>query len=339
MTPFVGRGATIGVLASSLCSGCLPPVGPDSFQDGARAVGCCGRSDSPVILTYLGVGGWILRSDRGAVLTAPLFSNPSLLDAGLAPIEADPDRIEAHLPDVSDASAILVGHGHYDHLMDVPYVATNRSERAIIYANATSAHQIAPFGLGDRVRVVTAEAGSAEAPGQWIDIADGVRMMPLVSDHAPHLAGITLYSGVRTRDLPHPPRSASEWLDGETLAFLIDFLNADGSVALRVYYQDAVPSPPFGFAPPLDDGVGVDVAIIVPATYAEVSWHPEALLENLQPRFVLLCHWENFFEPPSRPPEPVPFTLLPDFVARLDRALPEGGEWVLPTAGASLVFD
>lgn len=337
MTPVVRRGAALGVLALSL--GCLPPIAPGSFQEGARAVGCCGRADSAISLTYLGVGGWILRSARGAVLTAPLFSNPSLLDVGLSPIEADPDRIEAHLPDVSDVSAILVGHGHYDHLMDVPYVATNRAKRATIYANATSSHQLAPFGLGDRVRVVGAEAGSAEAAGQWIDIAEGVRMMPLVSDHAPHLAGITLYSGVRTRDLARPPRAAGEWLDGETLAFLIDFLNADGSVALRVYYQDAVASPPFGFAPPLNDGVGVDVAIIVPATYSEVSWHPEALLENLQPRFVLLCHWEDFFEPPSRPPEPVPFTLLPDFVARLDRALPEGAEWVLPTAGASLIFD
>lgn len=334
-----GPRVVAGVLMAASLSGCLPTVGPDSFQVETRAAGCCGRADSPIVLTYLGVGGWILRGGGGAVLTAPLFSNPSLLDAGLSRIEADPDRIEAHLPDVSDVSAILVGHGHYDHLMDVPYVASNKANRSIIYSNATSARQLAPYGLSDRVRVVAKEAGSAMAAGEWIQIAEGVRMMPLVSDHAPHLAGITLYSGVRSRDLKEPPRSASEWLDGETLAFLIDFLNADGSVALRVYYQDAVPAPPFGFAPPLDDGVGIDVAIIVPATYAEVEWHPEALLENLRPRLVLLCHWENFFEAPSRAPEPVPFTLLPDFVARLDRALPAGAEWVLPTAGARLVFD
>jgi len=333
-----GKGAAVGALALASTTGCLPPVAPSSFVKDTEEVACCGRADSPVELTYLGVAGWILRHGDDAILTAPLFSNPSLFDVGLTPISADPDRIEAHLPDVADVSAILVGHGHYDHLMDVPYIARNRAEQAIIYGNATSAYQLAPFGLADRFRVVTEMAGSVETVGRWIEVSHGVRVMPLMSDHAPHLAGVTLYSGVRTRAMTHEPRSANQWLDGETLAFLIDFLNEDGSVGLRVYYQDAVPAPPFGMAPPLDDGVGVDVAILVPATYAEVSWHPEALLENLRPRYVLLCHWEDFFEPPSRDPEPVPFTLLPDFVARLERSLPEGTGWALPVAGARFLF-
>jgi hypothetical protein len=328
----------LGALALWSTTGCLPPVAANSFVQGTREVACCGRADAPVELTYLGVGGWILRRGPDAVLTAPFFSNPSVLDVGLTPISADPDRIEARLPDVSDVSAILVGHGHYDHLMDVPYIARYRAGRATIYGNATSAYQLDPFELGDRFQVVNEMAGSVEGVGQWIQVSSGVRVMPLLSDHAPHLAGLTLYSGIRARPMTREPRSANEWLDGETLAFLIDFLNEDGSVGLRVYYQDAVPAPPFGMAPSLNDGVGVDVAILVPATYAEVSWHPEALLDNLRPRYVLLCHWENFFEPPSRPPESVPFTLLPDFVARLERSLPDGTGWSLPVSGARFVF-
>lgn len=333
------RGAAAATLVLVAGTSCLRPVPPAAFTTGTVEVGCCGRADEPVELTYLGVAGWIIRKGEAAIMTAPLLSDPSLLDVGLSPVSADPDRIEAHLPDVSDVTAILVGHGHYDHLMDVPYIATHRAPRALIYGNPTTAHQLAPFGLTDRVRVVLDEAGTAERPGEWIDVAPGVRIMPLLSDHAPHLAGVTLFSGVRTRDMPRKPEAAGEWLDGRTLAFLIDLLNADGSVGLRIYFQDAVPAPPLGFAPPLEDGVGVDVAIIVPATYAEVDWHPEALLDNLEPRHVLLCHWEDFFEPPSRPPKPVPFTLLPDFVARLERALPDGVGWNLPVAGARFLFD
>lgn len=334
-----GRAALLVALAASIgATACLHPVPPDTFLETVREVDCCGRADAPVEFTYLGVGGWIIRKGGSAVLTAPLLSNPSLFDVGLTPIASDPDRIEAHLPDVSDVSAILAGHGHYDHLMDVPYIARRRATHALIYTNETSAHQLAPFGLGDRVRVVNDAAGTVEGPGEWLQVTPQVRIMPLLSDHAPHLAGITLYSGIRTRDMTHEPRSANEWLDGRTLAFLIDLLNADGSVGLRVYFQDAVPAPPLGQAPALADGVGVDVAILVPATYAEVSWHPEALLDNLAPRYVLLCHWEDFFQPPSQPPKPVPFTLLPDFVARLERALPQGAGWALPVAGARLVF-
>ena len=133
--------------------------------------------------------------------------------------------------------------------------------------------------------------------------------------------------------MPEEPRTADEWLAGRPLAYLIDLLNGDGSVGLRIYYQDAVAAAPYGFAPPLSDGVGIDLALIVPATYAEVVWHPEALLGNLQPRHVILIHWENFFIAPSEPAEVVPFTLLPDFVLRLERALPEGTGWDLPRPG------
>jgi hypothetical protein len=162
--------------------------------------------------------------------------------------------------------------------------------------------------------------------------------MALRSDHAPHFAGMVLYSGVRTTPMEEPPRSAEQWLEGETLAYLVDLLNEDGSVALRIYFQDAVAAAPAGFVPPLEDGVRIDVALIVPATYAEVMWHPEALLENTKPRHVLLSHWEDFFQPPSRHAEPVPFTLLPDFVARLERALDKDTGWHLPLPGTRFVF-
>ena len=134
------------------------------------------------------------------------------------------------------------------------------------------------------------------------------------------------------------PSAANEWLEGQTFAFLIDFLDPEGGVDLRVYYQDAVAAAPFGYVPDPGDGVAIDVAIIVPATYAEVDWHPEALLDNLEPRHVLLGHWEDFFQAPSREPRPVPFTLLPDFVRRLERALPEGTGFDLPVAGTRFII-
>ena len=40
-------------------------------------------------------------------------------------------------------------------------------------------------------------------------------------------------------------------------------------------------------------------AILVPATFDQVDWYPEAFVENLRPRWVLLGHWENFFVPPD----------------------------------------
>lgn len=297
---------------------------------------------APVSLTYLGVGGWLIETPRTRVLTAPLFSNPSLWASGFGTIEADTVAIVDGLrrfgaPDVSDVSAILSGHAHYDHLMDVPWLAARLAPRARILANATALHTMAPlaarWGLdASRMVDVSADAADVEGGGRWIQLGPDLRVLPLVSDHAPHFAGLTLYDGERLADLADEPRAADEWLEGETLAFVFEVVDAQGGAVVRIYYQDAVAREPFGFIPEQMDTV--DVALIVPATYAEVAWQPEAILANTRARHVILGHWENFFEAPSADPEPVPFTLLPDFVARLRRALDgDDRRWSLPVPG------
>ncbi len=336
----------LAVAAALTLAGCIHGLGPDDFARGTVSVPDAVHGGGSVTLTYLGVGGWLLDTGRSRILAAPLFSNPSLLRTGLRAIATDTAAVERALdllkvPDLSDVSAILVGHAHYDHLMDVPYLATRHARRAVILGNTTTRYTLAPFaerGLDTtRVLDVSDSAATVERMGHWVRVAPDVRVLPLVSDHAPHFQGITLYSGVRRRPMPRVPEGADEWLEGETLAYLVDVLGPDGGVRARIYYQDAVAREPFGFIPP--ELAPVDVAIVVPATYAEVDWQPEAIVENTGARHVLLGHWESFFEPVSTDPEPVLFTLLPDFVARLRRAL--GGDdsrWDLPVPGARFVL-
>ena len=101
------------------------------------------------------------------------------------------------------------------------------------------------------------------------------------------------------------------------------------SVAYRVYYQDAVAEPPFGLAPEsVVSERHVDVAVLVPSTFEEVPWNPEALLENLRPRRVLLGHWEDFFHAVSRPMKASPMTDHREFDRRLERSFT--GEWWRP---------
>jgi hypothetical protein len=72
----------------------------------------------------------------------------------------------------------------------------------------------------------------------------------------------------------------------------------------------------------------VDVAILVPATFDQVDWHPEALVENLRPRYVLLGHWEDFFSPMDAPAHSMVLTDMRHFERRLERVFE--GEWWRP---------
>jgi hypothetical protein len=293
-----------------------------------------------VQMTYLGVGGWIFQRGRDQVVAAPLFTNPSFLRTGLAGIRSDTVAVDRNLAnfDVSAAAAILVGHAHYDHLLDVPRVARRQAPRAVILGSRTVKNTLGTWsGVAERVVLVDALAGDKDHPGTWVDLSPRLRVLPLRSHHAPHFDGYTLYKGTTDRPLAEEPRWATEWLDGPTYAFLVDFLDADGTVAFRIYYQDAVAAPPRGFAPDaLMAERPVDVAIFVPATFDQVDWHPEAFVANLRPRWVLLGHWENFFVPPSSPTRSIMLTDLGHFQDRLHRVF--RGETWLPEIGTVFTF-
>jgi len=290
-----------------------------------------GRGDG-LRAVYLGTGGWILEHGGETVLTGPLFTSPGLLRTGLLSVHADTTAIDHFMSryDVSDALVILVGHAHYDHLMDVPRVAVRHTPRARIVGSRTVANTLGTWsGLADRIDVVDDSAGDQHTPGRWLRYGNGVRVMALRSRHAPHFEGYTLYSG--TQDTPRDtrPEWANEWLDGQTYAYLIDFMESSDSVAFRIYYQDAVAAAPAGFAPdPLIAERRVDVAILVPSTFDQVEWNPEAYVENLDPRWILLGHWEDFFTPPDAPTRSLRLADLGHFEGRLDRVF--GGEWWRP---------
>jgi hypothetical protein len=242
---------------------------------------------------------------------------------------------------LSETDAILIGHGHYDHLLDTPWMAARLAPRARILGNRTTRFQTLAFAesLGlDTLRIedVTAQAAAPSDPGEWIRVGEDVRVLPILGDHAPHFAGHTLYDGERTRPMSEPPGPATDWLAGRSLAFLIDVLSADGEVLTRIYYHDAIPREPGGIVPDqvLADGVPVDVAILVPASFAEVQWHPESLVQNLEPRIVLVQHWESFFHSAAAPAKPVMFTILPDFMKRLVRVMECESCVYLPEPGA-----
>lgn len=297
-------------------------------------------SAEPVRLVYLGSGGWIFERGTDQLLAAPLFSNPGLLTTGLLGIRSKPAVVDSFMSkyDVADAVAILVGHAHYDHLMDVPRVATTHAPDARIVGSTTVKNTLGTWsGVSHRVDVVNDSAGDQRTEGRWLRYGSGIRIMALRSFHAPHSDGYTLYQGSRARALTEEPALATEWLDGQTHAYLVDFVDPDGSVAFRIYYQDAVAPPPAGFAPEsIIAQHAVDVAILVPATFDQVDWHPEAFIENLRPKRVILGHWETFFGPPRSPTVAIEFADIAHFESRLVRVF--DGEWWRPDLFAEFLF-
>jgi len=304
-----------------------------------------------VQVKYLGAGGVVIKRGDDVLLTAPFFSNPSVLRVAFGEIAARKDQIDRFLGrpgnGLAGATAVLVGHAHYDHLMDVPYIKQNYLPQAKIYGSDTMKHTLAgdPALRGVDVVSVEQDAGTAERPGKWWPAGPRMRFMALRSEHAPIIAGLKFFEGAYDQPLTALPTRAYGWKEGQTLAYLIDFLGADGeTVEFRVHYQDAASNARHGFPPPLprpDDKRRVDLAIVCMPGFDQVKDYPEAIVEWLKPRHVVIIHWENFFEllPDDRTGlRTVPTEDAEGFLARLQAVLPEGADFKLPAPGAWMRF-
>lgn len=329
------------------------------------------RADLPeaaagvVQVRFLGVQGFVIRRDADVVVTAPLFTNPPLgtvlADGGIWP---DTNLVTKLLPAewVADAAAILVGHSHYDHLLDVPFIARQMAPRAKVFGSLTTQRLMAAIGTDpsfyvapDRVVAVNDEAQPGGDPvdyrecprkpkeacvwgtghGRWLHVTTNVRIRVLCSRHSPQFLRFPpTWQGCNAPD-QGPPRKPSQWPIGDTLAYLIDFMDG-GRPVFRVYYQDSPTDREYGHvAQELIDEKAVDLALLNAGGFNQVDDFPESIIANTRPRYVLFGHWEDFLRTQERPLRPL---WMYDYAELADRTAGLGPHFWFPTPGQLFVF-
>jgi hypothetical protein len=299
---------------------------------------------------FLGVGGFAIRHGGDLILTAPMFTNPDVLEVQFGSIEPDPARIEAFLDPmfVVDAAAILAGHAHYDHLLDVPYVwgmtdhavvLGNTSVAAILLAAGLPSEAILALDLAEAPRVDRRNCSDpdmctgvpAGVEGEWVAIPQSnVRVRALCSSHPAQVLGVIHFGEGCVEGQPKaPPDAAGDWKEGATLSYLVDFLDPDsGEIVFRVFAQDSPTNAPVGH-PPLEllDEKRVDLALLNIGSWENVDDHPGAIIATMEPRYVIGGHWEDFFRAQDQPIVPLPFSAPPeDFDAAAIAAIGDDDE-------------
>ena len=273
-------------------------------------------SGKKAVVQYLGTGGYLVTVEGKSILLGPHFSNPSIGEVAFDhTIRTDPALLEPLLPpEANDAVGILTGHSHYDHLLDVPYVAVKRAKHADVYGNATMVNMLQPIvpqmSAAHRLIGLDAYAGDFIPPHLS---PTGIRILPILSEHSEQLTlslpfgiakwPIHMFRGHQEEPQTELPRTASDWAEGTVLAYLIDFLDANGDPIFRVYYQDSGSNAPRGMIPWDKAGTKkVDVALICAGGDTErLHEHPKAIIEDAKPRYVILGHWEDIFRTQRAP--------------------------------------
>lgn len=347
--------------ASSASSGMRPSSSsdaPSASSSAAQASSVMPPSSSSRVTSsqlevkFLGVQGFILRRGDDVVLTAPLWTRASIPSVTLGSVTPDDAAIDEGLRDVplDLVRAIITGHGHYDHLMDVPRTML-AAPNARLYGNRTARHILSAYAPDrpstcgppraasiprNRVIAVDDEAQNtvdyrlcpsqrppgASTVGTWIDVPGAhVRLLPLCAEHPDQFLFFHFGGGSVDEDVCELPDSAAGWKEGDTVAFLVDFLDDDGVPEFRVYYQDAPTTGPVGHVPAeVLAEKAVDVILPCVGNYDQVSAQPRELVEALLPRFAISGHWEDFFMHHDEP-QAIPFLNLENYVTAAEASM------------------
>jgi hypothetical protein len=341
------------VLGACSASSAVEPdasAGSGSAMPDAPAV-----TASALEVRALGVQGFMLTHGHDSVMTAPLFTRQSAIQVTFnVPLQADAAAIDAGLAGLPlhELRAVVSGHAHYDHFMDVPRVLET-APGAIAYTNLTGRHMLAalapdrpgcsnaqpqPMLARDRIVALDDELAShvdytncpdlrppgAPLEGSWLHVPNSrVRILPVCSVHPAQIGPYHFGEGSVDFDQCSLPSGAAGWLEGRTLALVIDFLDEDGTPAYRVFYQDAPTNAPIGHVPAiLLEDKRVDLALLCVGSTDSVDDHPGEIIANTNPRFALSGHWEDFFQPVDAPPEPIPLLDMQGYLTRVEAAMP-----------------
>jgi L-ascorbate metabolism protein UlaG (beta-lactamase superfamily) len=256
-----------------------------------------GAARDGVRVTYLGTNGYQFEFKGHALLVDPYFSRVDLLSVALGSrIQPNASRINDGLRSLASGNrrrdAILVTHGHFDHLLDVPAVMAKTRARLVASVSSVNLAKRAGASSGDAVK-----PGDVRRIGPWkirVLSATHDRLLGKVPFDRPP-SQVALFAGAAYSAeaaakagsaKAEPLQRAADWICGQPLAFLIE---VNGQ---RIYIDSG------GTQAQLPPNERVDLAILGVAL-PDSRERLHAALERLHPRYILPSHQDDFFRPLS----------------------------------------
>jgi L-ascorbate metabolism protein UlaG (beta-lactamase superfamily) len=284
----ISRRDALATAAGATVAGALAACAPDPGPRGPAAAASGPASAAPagggLNLRWLGNNSWELTAGGTTVLVDPWltrFRTGTYTPAGSdpnTPITVDTALLDKH---IAKADAILVTHGHFDHLPDVPHLATRTG--ATVFGTETHCNLLRALGAPPAQLNEVRGGERLSYPGYRIDVLESRHSMVGPRAQVP-------FPGTRPGAVPPRPRTIADLVEGGTLAYQIT-MGGRGVLALggANYLEREL----VGRRPD---------AVLLPVGGGSVPDYVPRLLDLLgQPATVLPTHWDDFDHPLEQP--------------------------------------
>ncbi|MFC3494628.1 MBL fold metallo-hydrolase [Glycomyces rhizosphaerae] len=270
------RGLLIGTGAAA--------VAATATAGGIAAAQTDGAAEPAVRLRWLGTNAWEFTTATATVLIDPWVSrfptgayNPEGADPETE-IEVHEDVIDEHLP---KADTILVTHGHWDHIADVPYLAKRTG--ATVLGTETHLNLMRAMGAP--------EAQLSQVGGGELYQFEGYTVEVFRSSHSAKGGHKQIeFGGTRPGQIPKEPKKIKDLVEGGSLTYLIDFGGVSFFNAGSANFHEHEIA---GIRP---------TALFLQPGGGHTPAYVERLLEVTGfPPYVIATHWDNFDHPLTEP--------------------------------------
>ncbi len=270
------------------------------------------RSEAPLQLTWEGTAGFTCKLGDRTLVLDPYVSRVSLL-GHLKPMRPDEALVERVFP---EAHEVIIGHAHYDHILDAPSLCVRTGARLIGCPSACNVGRAG--GVPEEQLVCT--VGNEDIP-----CGDQITVRGIPSAHG-KVYGLVPLQGTIDAPPPWPPKNR-DLRHGIVFNWFLEHTRADGS-PLRMLHVDSAQF----FTERVKD-VRADVLCLCAIGRNYRPRYLEELVEITQPKFIVPCHWDWLFDPYGAPARQLPGVDLEGFVRAIEGlgvepvVLPMGGHF------------
>jgi len=263
---------------------------PESIHFAENALG----SGAGVRVRWLGTAGFAISYGAHTLLIDPYVTRASLARCIATPLVPDLAAIRAHAP---SADAIVVGHTHFDHVLDVPAIA--KMTGAKVFGSRSAATLCRAHG------VPQAQIEDVERAEATVREVGPFRLRFVPSAHSRFAFGRVPFPG-DIADCDDVPLRTERYKCGAVFGVEI-------AVAGKTLYH-------MGSAELIESKLesrNVDLLMMCVAGWRSSRDLPERAMRRLSPAAVLLSHWDDFFRPIDRAARALPAMQLPRLHDRL----------------------
>lgn len=253
--------------------------------------------DAGVSVRWLGTAGFEIRAEGQVLLFDPYLTRASLTRCIVAPLTPDVAAITRTIP---RADAIVVGHTHFDHVLDVPTLARLTGARVL---GSSSAARLCRMDGVPAAQITDVQ--SALRSGVYETEVGPCRLTFYPSAHSKLLFGKRVPMAGEIDDCDAVPLRTEHYRCGAVFAVEIE---VSGRTLFHLGSAELVEAS----IPPRE----VDLLLFTVAGWQQTPRVVERALSRLSPRAVLLHHWDDFFRPLHEGAHALPGVQLPRIVDR-----------------------